>query len=56
MYNSILASDIADAIQGNKKTFKNNGVTYKLPTPQRTGTSTQQRAYAEQAAHKLINS
>lgn len=46
---------IANAIQQGKKTLIINGKKVVLPTPQRVGTSMQQRAYAEQSAVKLLN-
>lgn len=53
MYNPILVDKIARAILNNKPTFNHNGKKINLPSPQTSGTYTQQKAYAEQAARNI---
>ncbi len=54
MPNSNQITTIANAIQAGKKTVRVNGKTFTLPEPQKTGTSFQQRSYAEQKAVNLL--
>lgn len=53
MYNPILVDKIARAIINNKPTYNHNGKAIKLPSPQKSGTYSQQRAYAEQKARDI---
>lgn len=53
MYNSDLVQAIARAIQNNKPTYNHKGKMIKLPSPQKSGTYTQQRSYAEQSARDI---
>lgn len=45
---------LIEAIEGSRFSTKIDGVTIYLPTPQKTGTHYQRRAYAEQAADKIL--
>ena len=45
---------LIEAIESSKFSTKIDGVTIFLPTPQKTGTNYQRRAYAEQAVDKIL--
>jgi len=50
-----LVSAIADAIQSGATKYITDEFEYTLPSPQRAGTMTQQRAYAYHAARQLLD-
>ena len=47
-------SRVADAIQNREGRLVINGNVVSLPAPQKSGTETQQRTYAEMKARKIV--
>lgn len=55
MNKQILKHSITNAILAGKLEIKIYGYPVSLPSPQRTGTETQKRAYAESRANEIIS-